>query len=659
MIDRLRIALVFILVIASGACKRDTGDATKVTVNSTDDATKSIVDADYHFELKWPGAGWKLLHEHDVQRISPEALAGVVHDDDVFGVVIVEAAPGVEVDPLVDLLVDKMGLEDKKVENRDHINFAGTRAARAVITGKVSGIAFRYIEIVFVHQGFAYQVLGWGTPAKLSADGHELKPMFDAFKLTEGKVSGRAAKPVIDARGPGWRVAKSVFESGVTGMRVKPAAGWNLLVDGELEQTNADAEVGLVHVDPEIYVIAISERAPPPAARPTFIAALRAKLGGKETAPVTTKFAGHDLEFAKILTPGPMGFEYLHGVDIHDERLTQILAWYFPGDRERATKILQQGFDAFDYLPRAQAAALAEQLSSAPDVQSAIGADFALRRGVYKSFKSGWSWTAPHAIWRIATGDRARAANATAELSFNEPNRNLYGLVFSEPTPSTGAQYHENILTKMTGQNRTKPTTIDLGGMNAFTSTIDMTLAGEVLRYRVTTVVNDGRAVQFTMWATPDDLDRAADVIDAAIHGLRVAHLAKTEEVGGEYVDHRMGFAVKPPAGATVSDDSPGDTTAIETFVTWRTGTTVNLGVVAVYMPGSDETWSLDFMEQRLRDRLSAPASTKHSEVPFAGGTARKLALADFTVYILIRNQIVYAYLTTNGPLDGFRLLDP
>ncbi len=656
MIDRLRIVLL--LVIAVVACKRDTGDATKVTVNSTDDATKTIVDADYHFELKWPGTGWKLLHEHDAARISPEALAGVVHEDDVFGVVIVEAAPGVEADPLLDVLVDKMALTDKKVESRDHQTFVGKRASRAVVSGKVGGIAFRYIEVVFVHQGFAYQVLGWGTPNKLSVDGHELQPMFDAFKLTEGKVSGRAGKPVVDARGPGWRVAKGVFESGVTGLRVRPAPKWNLLVGSDLEQTNPDAEVGLVHVDPEIYIITLTERAPPPAARPTFIAALRSKLGGTQQTPVTTKFAGNDLEFAKILTPGPMGFEYLHGVEIHDDRLTQVLAWYFPGDRERATKILQAGFDAFDYLPKAQTATLVEQLSTAPDVQSAIGPDFALRHGVYKSFDNGWSWTEPHGIWRVATGDRARVANSTAELSFNDPSHNLYGLVFTEPTPSTPIQYHQNILAKMKGTNRTKPETIDLGGLTAYTSTIDIVLSGEALRYRVTTAVADGHAVQFTMWATPDDLDHSADLVTAAIQGLRIQPLDKHERKNGEYIDHRMGFAAKAPAGATLSDDSPPDTAAIETFVTWRTGARVDAGVVAVYMPGSDEQWSLDFMEQTLRDRLSAPTSPKHSEIAFAGGTARKLELADFTVYILIRNQIVYAYLTTSGALDAFRLLD-
>ena len=657
MIERLRILLV---VVALVACKRHSTDDTKVTVNSTDDATKSIIDPDYRFELAWPGDGWKLLHEHDAARISPQAIAGAVQQDNVFGVVIVEAAPGVELDPLVDLLVDKMGLTDKQVAPREHVMIAGTRAARAVVTGKVGGVEFRYIEVVFLHGGFAYQVLGWGTLAKLSPDGHELQPLFDAFKLTEGKVSGRAAKPVVDARGPGWRVTHGVFESGVTGIHVRPAATWNLLVGSELEQTNGDAEVGLVHVDPEIYIIAISERAPPPDARPKFIETFRAKLGGKEIGTWTTQFAGHELELAKLLTPGPMGFEYLHGVDIHDNRLTQILAWYFPGDRERATKIIQAGFDSFGYLPSAQAAKLADELARAPDTQSAIGAGFALRRGVYKSFANSWSWTAPPGNWRINTGERARTANAMAELSFVEPNHNIYGLVFTEPTPSTPSQYHTNIVAKMSGQNRTTPESIDLGGTTATSSTIDMGFSGETLRYRVTTAVKSGHAVQLLMWGTPEDLDHNADQVLAAIHdGLHVDHLATTESIGREYLDHRMGFAVAPPAGAALSDESPPETSAIETFVSWKNGARVYASVVAVYMAGSDEQWSLDFMEQRVRDRLGAStADVKHTEVPFAGGIARKLALADFTVFILIRNQIVYAYLTTDGGLDAFRLLD-
>lgn len=79
------------------------------------------------------------MRERDASRLVPEAVAGGLRDNSVFGVVIVEAAPAVPLDGYADLLIDLLPLEGKVTEKRERVKFAGTDAVRFVVTGAVGG----------------------------------------------------------------------------------------------------------------------------------------------------------------------------------------------------------------------------------------------------------------------------------------------------------------------------------------------------------------------------------------------------------------------------------------------------------------------------------------------------------------------------------------
>jgi hypothetical protein len=451
-----------------------------------------------------------------------------------------------------------------------------------------------------------------------------------------------------------------VFESAVTGIRVRVKEPWRLLVGGTLEQSNKEAEVGIAHVDPEVYVVLLAERAPAPALRARFVEQLREPLGGERSAPWTGTFAGKQLEFARITTSEAMAFEYLHGAHFEGDVLVQVLVSYFAGDRERALSVVQRGLDGFDFLPPAEATALAAELEKLPDTQAAVGLEHALRDGVYRSFSGGWTWRKPTTGWRINEGDKAREFNAVSELTMSEPRLNLYGLAISEVDPG-GEAYHASALSNLSGKQDTPTATLKVAGDLAYTSTVDTETNGVVTTFRLTTVSRAGRAVQLLFWATKEDMAQHAAAIDAAIRGFAFDDTPQVERVGGQYRDHRFGFKVEMPEGWELTDETPADTRAIQTWVTWKQGAAM-FGVIALYTPLPDDQWFLDFVEQRVRDNVGefATGVATRSEATLGGLPARQLSWTGLDVWVMSRNGLVYAFLKTPGGASPmtFGLLD-
>ncbi len=657
--------LVLVVVVATVGCKKPKdGDATKVTASSTDDATKPIVDEDFRFELAWPGAGWKLSRERDVQRFVPDAIAGAIMGESLFGVVIVESAPGAQLDEFTDLLVEQLPLTDKKVESRERIKYAGQDSNRYVVSGTLNGVDFRYVNHVFVRDAFVYQVLGWGTQKDLSTTARELAPMFAAFKLTPGKVRARTRAPISTAEGVGWRVRDGVFESAVSGMRAKPADPWRLLIGDDLARVNADADIGLAHVNPDVYVVLISERAPPAENRAAFANQVRAAIQGDRGEPHVARFVDHELEMMRVTATTGVKFEYLHGLHYAGDRVTQVLAWFHAADRDRAMKVLPTGLAGVSEMPEAETTALLAELGQRRDTQVAIGPGYSLRSGVYRSFANGWQWTKPPGLWTIRSGDAARAFNAVAELVMVENARNLYSLVIPAKLEGrTPREFHAVAAGELGGKTvdtRTvgtaTVTTIDPAGNDAMN-----------LRYDVATIANNEVALQIVTWGMNPDMDRSRAAIDALIAGVAIAPMTTSQRENGEYRDLRFGFAVREPGvGFAFDDQTPTETGAITTFVTWTKGLSAMVGVVGVYfatVSEPDEAWTLDYLEQSIRDRVgkSVFGRAKRSDGILGGHPARVLTWDGLTAHVLVRDRLVYAFLSTGtAPItpSGFRLLD-
>jgi len=192
-----------------------------------------------------------------------------------------------------------------------------------------------------------------------------------------------------------------------------------------------------------------------------------------------------------------------------------------------------------------------------------------------------------------------------------------------------------------------------------FVSTIDTEVNGVPTRYRVATLKRDTRAVQLVFWGAVGDMTTHADMVDLAIDGFQFDPTPETETYAGEYHDHRFGFAVRPPAGSQLSDETPREMIAMETFVMWRRMPSI-VGIVAVNATTMDESWFLDFLENLVHDSIRPLASggPTRSAATLGGQPARRLSWAGLDGYVMIRDGTIYAFLTSEGNADAFRLLD-
>lgn len=673
-------------LVALAGCKDEDSSAgsRKVTVSSTDDATKPITDDDYRFRLAWPGKGWKLLGERDVRKLAPDAVAGMSRGGEVFGAIIVEEAPGLELEAFARLVVETMQLEDKSVEALEEVEYAGVPALRFAVTGKLRELPMRYAGRIFLHQGYGYQVLAWGGADAVEED--DLAPVFSAFSLREGTVTGRAAAhEVVDSHGIDWRVEDGVFASAAHGLVVRPRKGWQVVVGGALTQMNSEAEVGLVSAAPEAYMLLLLERVPgidPETYAAERLEALVAELGTTVVrGQLTADVLGAPRSFTRLTLQGQPPLEYLHGVVVHDDLAIQVTSWYMRALRDRAEPAIEAALQSIDFLPEEERRALARQLSEMDDPQNVVGADFSLRGGVYRDFARALRWERPEGLWTVQVGQSVRALNPAAQLYTENKRLGVHALLISEDAAGySAATYHDAALANLSPalgfapHRRAEATRLGDGAPALLT---DGLAEGARVRqyYRVTTAVHGDRAVQVHVWGAESAVTGEAEAIDAVARGLRFdpALTAITEE-GGVYLDRRLGFSMKAPQGwKRAPGDVPAGMRAIGTAASWQhEGGAIEVLALAFLDAGQDEDWFMGYAEQSFRDRFGERmrGEPERSEAEVAGRTARHLAWTGkggrLDLYLLRRDRTVYALIaqdrdgkggTARRAVSGFSLI--
>src|SRR6266545_3097739 len=149
-------------LLAAAAC-RNREEPARVTVSSPADAHEAIVDQEYRFRWNWPGSGWKLLREADARKVAPDAIAAAVSADQIWLSLIVESAPGLELESYARMVIAAMTLADKETERFERIQFAGQPAVRTMVRGTMQATRLVFSHIIFLHDGFAYQLVGWSV----------------------------------------------------------------------------------------------------------------------------------------------------------------------------------------------------------------------------------------------------------------------------------------------------------------------------------------------------------------------------------------------------------------------------------------------------------------------------------------------------------------
>lgn len=630
------------------------------------------VDTDYRFRLEKPGPRWVLLSADEVHRMVPDGVAGaaeIANDagSGRHGAIVVEPAPGVELRPLAELLIEQMPLEDKKILGMDDIEFEKLKAVRSRVRGQIGGLDVLYQIIVFLNQGYAYQVLSWGLAAK--TDVQALSEFHNAFHITEGPVRQRDTPPVLAERDSGWEVKDGVFRSATYGMMVRPSASWHLLVKDPLRRTNASAHVGLTSVNPEAYLIVLAERiggSDRARFRDAQIESMATSLKltpPAEGQPTTwkTQVAGREVEFRRFHRPGALPMEFLVGVTFFGEPPGDVgitlLGWYKTGLRERSMPIMVQAMGSISELPKAEVAALAQSQQSLPDGQNEVGLEYALRQGVYRDFHSGLTWRKPAGAVRISIGAQARERNKDASLFWEDSGAGIYGMLIAEDLGEMSeASYLNVVVSNMLakGKARGRPEPFTIGDKKGQKIVFDQAEGDLTLRYHLAVIAHEKRGYQIMQWGLPSLVDAAKDRLQQHFAGFSLAPLTKVTKRGSEHVDHRFGFAFTPPGqpAAELRDITPPELSAVGTILESSTPRGKSLLLAICTGQGTfDEQTMIDLIQRAMNMEPSGFGILRRSELTadqLAGKPAQKLQLRRLgrvtgQVFVVRRDSTFYA----------------
>lgn len=631
------------------------------------------VDPDYGFRLERPGPKWVILREDEIHRMVPEGVAGAAEFADEtgsgrHGAIIVEPAPGVELRPLTELLIEQMPLEGKQILSMEDVVFEKLPAVRSSVRGQIGGLDVLYQIVVFMNQGYAYQVLSWGLATR--TDAQALSQFQNAFHLTGGTVRQRSVPPVLAERDQGWEIKDGVFRSATYGLVVRPSGTWRLQVKEPLRRTNASAHVGLTSVNPEAYLVVMAERlggSERTRFRTAQIESMANSLGiapmTAETQPATWKaqVAGREVEFRRFRRAGALPMEFLIGVTYLGEPPGDVgitlLGWYKVGLRERSLPIMAQAMGSISELPKAEAAALARSQEALPDSQNDVGLEYSLRQGVYRDFKNGLTWRKPAGAIRIATGAQARERNKDASLFWEDSGSGTYGMLIAEDLGDmTESGYQklvvDTMLAKSTARGRPEPFT--LGGIKGTKIVFDR-LEGELLlRYHMIVMAHDRRGYQVLQWGLPSLVEAGKERVQQTFAGFSLAPLEKIVRSGREHQDHRFGFAFTPPAqpAAELRDITPTELRAVGTMLEWSTSRCkVLLLALCTGESSIDEQGMIEVTQRAMNLEPSGFNFLRRSELSvdqLAGKEGKRLQLRRLgtvtgQVFVVRRGQTAYA----------------
>lgn len=634
-----------------------------------------IVDSDYQFRLTVPGPGWRLLTEKDMGRLLPDAVAGASESGhglaDRYGAVIVESYSGDKPRQLAELLVSHMPLEDRQLVAMVDTVFEKQPAVRYQVTGKINGVDLRYLNTVFFHQGHAYQVLSWGLAGQV--DDKALLAFASAFHLLAGPVRDRSkVHKVTDERGVGWRVQGGVFQSASYGLSLRASAGWQLAVGEELARMNDGAEVGLVHGGPEAYLVLIPEplngTSRADFAKTTLLrnaAALGVELVAGP--PWSAVVAGQTVQFARYRHP-KQPLEYLLGVIFNGDVAYLTMTWYEVSFSDKGQSLLQTALAGLAFLEEPARQAVRRELLALPDGQAAIGATYALRRGVYRDFAQGLAWRKPPGTLRIWAGAEARQHNQDATLVFEQPEAGLHGLVIAETAEVEAVSYHQAATRKLVPPGprgrRIRPLAVPLGGLPGLSTTVEHELNGLVLTQQLVSAAGDGHAYQVMLWGRPAAMAGGGEWARAVLAGFTFGALAPLFWEGEALSDQRMGFFFRPPAalgaGWHHQDVTPDEIRPLGTMMKWEDARHA-VTVIAIHAleRGQDQSWFLEQIRQHGKGRFGLLSSDKETADRLGGEPARRVSLKQLgqlhgELLLLSRDRTFYALAVDSlaGSLD-------
>jgi hypothetical protein len=512
------------------------------------DTAPFLVDETFRIRLQRPGEGWQLLSQEQRIAISGDSsLSAYDTEQALLGDVSVGQAPQASLTAYVDDWLRRLPFSDKSVHWRQGAPFQDCPAESFEVSGVYLGQLTLLQGTFFFHQNHAYRVTIRGPRSQF--DHTRVRRFFESITLLPGKILGAARpKGVTAMSGVGWRIRNGRYESALSGLRVVAPPGWQLLAGNELREFNPDADVALIHDDPDLSLtirVAASHRRHAQGYvsehQGAHIQNLRVTLT-KDTIPLSLMGTRVSLQ----LGHAEFGSQYAYGNLTHGGQAIELTAGYSELFQAAAPTLLQQAAGHVEVLTEVARIALQDELLAEATDEHIVGRDVSLHSGCFQDYSRCYRWCRPPGFWETAVGAAAQASDSRLALVAQNVQVGLSVRIYAQPLLRDDASLFECL----SGEQRLREVPAGaLARPSRFSRASAGTVATDRGRLSMTLYGLDHHGGEIAFLASClDGNDGCKRQADLAVEAFRTESCVQAiEMVGNTFVDRRLGLAQTLP----------------------------------------------------------------------------------------------------------------
>jgi hypothetical protein len=513
-----------------------------------------LEDYAYQVRLSLPNDRWQFLDQKKSKQISSLGIIGATQPQtQLLGMILVEKVGNLPLEEYAQAVFDVSPLKDIQIEEVTEIDFQKNKAIQMIFTAENQQKRFKYVNIITIRQGFAYQALVAGPSAWTKLE--DLFAFINSIQFLDGKIE----EPIFqrlqaDQKTQTWQISNQRFES-IFGFSVQAPDQWRLLVGKELAQINGEAELGLMFQDPQIHVL-ISKN-PCPIQNDLLCSDYFRKEIQKSLSLGAEKESFElqiQKEKMKISRFEHTHYQYYYGNQVIKGVSTQFLAWGILGQAEVVTERLKQLPDFVNPLTSAELSALRAKLYEQKRQFDFINAESSLIAGEYRHYQHQLKFQVPTGIWQSEQlqGEQAKGwelgKNQSSIFHIKAVESDFDAYLISEQIHCTSQElYHQKAWAQLSmrlGLNPQKQGTGKLIENQSFW-TQGIKKEGDLsLSYRLHTVCENGIGIQLLTTA-PTPLFTLPLIMQVESGLSMDAKQAYISIENQSYIDHRFLFEIK------------------------------------------------------------------------------------------------------------------
>ena len=557
-----------------------------------------LIDNDYAFELVKPSQDLRLLDEDAMVKMSPDAVAGIFNGrNNVFLAVIPELAPDAEPDFFVKMIADNMPLGDKQLVSEAPVTLDGFHGYQVFITGLINQVPFSYVIRVYKRGEFVFQTISWKNSSTPEQDFKTLQDVQSTFRfLTEQQPQTRHKSSNANFNGIGWRVKDNRYENVINGMKIELPQGWRFTGLKELKQINSEASVGLINGETGNYCIFIIERLGAPGFEQYKSTILNnftsnntfEKYEEKQLAVEGQTFPLH--YFSNLSAGNNVSIDYVVTVFQKDDYVFQAINWWLSSTGRMSASKLPEVFSSISWLKKDEMPALRNELMALQDVDRSVVGNECYRNFQYRNFDFNLSIKFPKGFWSHAIDFAAREEDENVSLVMGNLEKELNLMVFLNRDSSlSGAEYHEAVLNDFGMHKNVKTIELSVNDRIVRSTRFPITQQNLPLEYNIATISNGDEHVRLMFYRIATENLDTQELEMTVLNGIEMGkHLpsASIIDKNGVYIDHRLGFRVRPPdENYKVEDITPQSIEKIGSLVkvTQKNSLSKSIGIKASY----------------------------------------------------------------------------